>query len=876
MERDIVKRIEDLMDLFDEGEVTTADKIERPEDPFRDFNERNPMAGGGMLVQPGFGGTRQGYKGPVKFENIITPKIYEGNRFTKKMPPGTYSMRLYEGEKTAKGTVKEKTYVGTKKQLKKIFDKKNRGRVKRAKSELGSRASYNKPYKVLQGKNKGKYMITYGGGSMSPKVTNYFDPKKYGSDKAAYNAANKELTDYKNRPDKYKNLKENFRKTAVQPEGFVTGQKMLKEARKKGITVSKNRQPSSFADNFGFPKKRSGGVMFYDISKLDNQKEVDKILKAQIKGGAGSDFAIKKFPLKGRAGAFETRKEVETKKLGVAKGSPLTGKRKLNVDKGHAGNIFSKFSDELITLDKLTYTPSQINEIIGEPGGIDDKIKAIQNSQFKVINKMNDADAFNYMVKNGIDYDTSQNALPFKQQLLNKSDATLTRLVLDSGGEKVARLSDGTTFGGSFLKNPVDPLDEFKGMTEVDFQEFRRKYLTNEGNLQRSILSKDANKKRLKINLAETDNIPKELLNKNITKEQLNDLAKLKIFEENRISSMKAAQLSKQELNNALADLAAKINPGKCGRKTGATGGRVGLKFGSTACGLEAKKYLDQIILRGTKDKSEQLLANKILTAGRSLKDFASIRGTLGPAALAFTAATEAGLVGYDMLAEGKTFREAVGDSIFNYALGPKLKIDSVQERNKRFRKLGVSEEDMGKIGAYESALQNIEQFDKTFEEAQTAEQRLKEATDAIDPTLFPGTINELQKNLNIARANVQDLYRAGDPYQRLAPAIEPTGLAALQEAQKLATVDRLTSSLPRFLGKAFPKYEESRQQRILDASSVINPAFNIPGMREATGGYLYGFARGGLSGGDTSGPPPERGPNPQGLPSLLKRVRNI
>ena len=122
----------------------------------------------------------------------------------------------------------------------------------------------------------------------------------------------------------------------------------------------------------------------------------------------------------------------------------------------------------------------------------------------------------------------------------------------------------------------------------------------------------------------------------------------------------------------------------------------------------------------------------------------------------------------------------------------------------------------------------------------------------------------------------MQDLYRAGDPYQRIAPAIEPTGLAALQEAQKLATVDRLTSSLPRFLGIASPKYEESRQQRILDASSVINPAFNIPGMREATGGYLYGFARGGLSGGDTSGPPPERGPNPQGLPSLLKRVRNI
>ena len=52
MEKDITIRISELMDLFDEGEVTTADKIERPEDPFRDFNERNPKAGGGMLVQP--------------------------------------------------------------------------------------------------------------------------------------------------------------------------------------------------------------------------------------------------------------------------------------------------------------------------------------------------------------------------------------------------------------------------------------------------------------------------------------------------------------------------------------------------------------------------------------------------------------------------------------------------------------------------------------------------------------------------------------------------------------------------------------------------------------------------------------------------------
>jgi hypothetical protein len=46
--------------------LTTADQIKRPEKALEDqaiidFNKRNPMAGGGMLVQPGFGGVRQGY-----------------------------------------------------------------------------------------------------------------------------------------------------------------------------------------------------------------------------------------------------------------------------------------------------------------------------------------------------------------------------------------------------------------------------------------------------------------------------------------------------------------------------------------------------------------------------------------------------------------------------------------------------------------------------------------------------------------------------------------------------------------------------------------------------------------------------------------------
>ncbi len=64
---DLQDKIIELMDLFD-GEVTTADKIDRPQqaldrEAYKDFMDRNPMAGGGMLVQPSADGSRPGYNG---------------------------------------------------------------------------------------------------------------------------------------------------------------------------------------------------------------------------------------------------------------------------------------------------------------------------------------------------------------------------------------------------------------------------------------------------------------------------------------------------------------------------------------------------------------------------------------------------------------------------------------------------------------------------------------------------------------------------------------------------------------------------------------------------------------------------------------------
>ena len=70
MDEKFLNKIVELQNLFDEGVVTTADNIPQPEprqevldrEAVNAFMKRNPMAGGGMLVQPTVDGSRPGYK----------------------------------------------------------------------------------------------------------------------------------------------------------------------------------------------------------------------------------------------------------------------------------------------------------------------------------------------------------------------------------------------------------------------------------------------------------------------------------------------------------------------------------------------------------------------------------------------------------------------------------------------------------------------------------------------------------------------------------------------------------------------------------------------------------------------------------------------
>lgn len=314
--------------------------------------------------------------------------------------------------------------------------------------------------------------------------------------------------------------------------------------------------------------------------------------------------------------------------------------------------------------------------------------------------------------------------------------------------------------------------------------------------------------------------------------------------------SMATAAAKDAGLEKKLKSLLVKLCP-----KGQASGGRIGFALGSGAkCG---GRRLEQILLRGTTNKNEQLLANAIIKGGRELM---AVRNLLGPVALATGVAFEAGLVGFDMLNEGKTFREAVGDSLFNYALGDKTKIDPKEERYKRYKASGIGEDEIGKIALFEN---NIDQINQIGEQFAKPDDALYQAGAAyINPRVPQARKDKLMQNyldaVDETAAFNQDLFRSGQA-QFLDTFDYGAGQKALEEADRTSEYQRLLDKQDSLFTKFF-RGDRSKQR-----------------LKEEIEGLKQGLAGGGIAGiRRPSAVPPQSGPLPDGLPGVLKRVKNI
>ena len=639
---------------------------------------------------------------------------------------------------------------------------------------------------------------------------------RLGSDKKVYYGTKKELDEiFKNRKRAGGDTTIGLEKKKY-PKNFLPRSEFLKFLKKNNI---KAEDAANFASRYNIktkPNPYNTNQKIYSIAKF-NDKFIEKIQKRQVRTGQATDFAKEKFPVKTKYETTLPRLQAIEEKEGIKKDSPLKGKRKLKVDMGHAGNIFSNFSDELITLDKLTYTPSEINEILGKKGGVDDKIRAIQNSQFKVINKMNDADAAKYMDNNKIPYNKASSN--FKRQLLNKSDATLTRLVLDSGGEKVARLSDGTTFGGSFLKSPVDKMDMYKGVTEKDFKNFRSQYLTNEGNLKPNVLTDEAKKAKTKIKLTDTDdftNIIKKVGTgpNDLSAADAKNLTDLKIFEDNRISSMQSASA------NELRPLA---NIGCPNKK--ADGGRVNFSDGQdlVACAIKGAEKLQN----SDPKKLDGLAKSNIKTLTKTASGARFLKNVLGPGAIAFEGLFALPFAALDF-AEGRKGSDILKNALSLGFMDSKLREDELKEF---FSGAGKGEE-------FIKALNDV--------------QRLSKQT-------YQGTKKQKQRAIPLYNKAFDRFEKAMEPFMRVNPQLEAGQMFS-----------------PELLEDNIRKTEEAREEVLKTYDERLKERGIGPYAKPFDFDYFSNGGIAGLSGGDKSGPPPERGPDSEGLRSLMKRGINL
>ena len=843
MERDIVKRIEDLMDLFDEGEVTTADKIERPEDPFRDFMERNPMAGGGMLVQPNLDGSRpeyapkEGHKQETKkllnwinrnkntfdFANSSSADVAKAS----KVNLGISTVQKYLSEQGIKTKTAIAKTQDKPKYTKKVLEELREGLPKGISIEETRPGQYY--YKIM----------LKGGKANQPTYRK----------SVVANEANKKLIieDFNRVSKKYypgRLTDEEFKKLRLEKKDMTTEEfaKFLNGKNKttylgdkwngRSVSFVQNRLNIGVGTTGPFVKRTveearaiidqyPGAKFFYLQNPSDGEitryaADLVSQEKSGIKGGkkgfpVGSTKENKMF-----RNFYDSSLKPNGRMQLITK-IPTDADGKINWKKKDANGVpawkKAKFFDKKTGVTftwGANYEPGNLAKQVDAAYGqgffaksvkVYDEQAAINKQKFK-------GKALNEIFREGL----------LKKELEIKLDRPLTSSKADQKLLKEFYALRKPSF--SFTEaHHIEGVGENPFRMELSYRAANRKqnYLLNSfnaGNITKAEYIAGME------NLADTKGGIRfktggKFIGETATPETIIRAAAQDI-------NMKRSQVNAviSSLENSDQIRLARIGcPGK------ATGGRIGYFEGQNliACATKGAEKIknDPINLTGGDQQNLRAL-------GKSVKAVRFLKNFLGPAAIAGELIFEGGFAANKFMSEGVPLKQALGESYINkLVLGPKTQIDVEAERAKEFAK--------GEEFAMAERGRRMAPF---MAQSATADaQRQKERMEQM-ASLYPQySDQQLTNMLEDAGYNPQDIINQKTT-TRITPAVTST----------LTGLDQLRTAFQ----------EQDALQRIADAGGVAN------------------LAEGGLSGGDKSGPPPERGPNSQGLPSLLKRVRNM
>ena len=861
-------KIIEIMELFDEDEVTTADQIDRPQraldrEMFDDFNKRNPMAGGGMLVQPGFGGMRQGYRS----DKFIRAQG-SGQQKSKEM------IKFLNYATNNKNKIKNKTLTEIIEASGANVDISNaRKRLKENKIKIGT-ADKSKVIKEV--KSKTEKPVFDGVNNFAKNWINK-NQKKYG-----VTEYDKFISDFAN--DWQKELNKPLYKN-------YTGDRILSnpDGTPKTNTLFGKQDTGFTINDLKPPGERTSGLFYKRVfykNKLKNKdfkKKVNNYLDWVLqdkrgKGNLGLQGGSKSNYLKAAQKiGLDIDKDVLYFFGEVMQGDLLTAGEGFYsiVDKELGGNKASKYKNKL----NISYQ-NWINNIeeVSKLAGVDSKV--IINNQLKESKKMTELFG---LKKLPFEFRYAQDHLfglaeakalgdprIAKQTLTNLVASTKEQnTILGTKGFSAKRTALIKRFKNASLENKANIVNQLNTLAE--------KYVP--GRLQYNV-KKDGSLKITNLQPETTFKSRAEAY-KNLAKDFPTNIKK------------KVSSLDEGEFKKLLASFSA--NP-KC-RANFSRGGRIGYATGPanlSECAISGRNRLEKVIKGGVKlGEQEGALARQILKAGRSLGSAFTLSGLLGPQALLFTGLAEAGFVGYDYLTTGKTLKEVIGDSLLNYALGEKTKIDPQKELFKRFSGLGYSDEQIGNFAnvlnqtnTLNTILKQDLKVGNLAEEVKAFREQPKDQfMSPDDEMLQTDAAIRAEQKLKDEQKNLENLlinYRSQPP---VGLNMEDTILGDmasgkfqetqqdLQAANIFADIEKEKTAADRLAGFEGAISEQARADRI---AGLEQDYLNL---LQERGPELTPFAGGGiakLAGIDEGPQTVSMNPDSQGLQSLKNRVKNI
>ena len=844
---DLESVIEQLKQELGEDKITTANRLQRPQSAldrqaFEDFMERNPMAGGGMLVQPNLDGSRPEYA-PKKGHQQETKKLLNWinknkNTFdfansssadvlkASKVNLGIGTVQKYLSEQGIKTKTAVAKTQDKPKYTKKVLKNLREGLPKGISVEQGRPGKYY--FRImLKGGKAGKE--TY----RNSMVANEANKQLIIDD---FNRVSKEYYPGRITDDQFKNLRlANKDMTTEEFAKFLDGEGKTTYLGDKWNAAS----VSTVQNRLDIGKGTTGPQT---VRTFEEAKKIAKTYpggKLLLKAGA-SERDILKF--------VANKISQEKQGLGGKKGFPVGTTKENKMWR----NFYNSALKEGGRMQLITEIPKDADGNINWKIKDKDGVHAWKNAKF-------------FDKKTGATYTWGGDYKPgdlakqvdaaYGQGFFNKSVKVYDEQAAFNKQTFKGR-SLNEIFREGLLKKELEiKLDRPLTNSKADQKLLKDFYALRKPNFSfteaHHIEGVGQNPFRMEVSYRAANRAQNDLLNSfsagNITKEQyaegmerLSDTkGGIRYKTDGRFigttatpeSIVKAAaqdiNMKRSQVNAVISSLdnSDQIRLARIGCPGKATGGRIGYFEGQnlTACAIKGAERIknDPINLTGGDQQNLRAL-------GKSAKAAMFLKNFLGPAAIAGELIFEGGIAANKFMSEGVPIKQALGESYINkFVLGPKTQIDVEAEREKEFAK--------GEDFAMAERGRRMAPFMAQSKEAD--EQRQKERMQEM-MSLYPQySDQQLINMLQDAGYNPQDIINQ-QTTTRITPAVTST----------LSGLDQLRTGFQ----------EQDALQRIATAGGVAN---------------LAGGGIAGLSGGIDKGPQiRSMNPDSQGLSGLLKR----